>query len=163
MLKAQIIGNIGSDPELRYSASGAPFLRFDVASNGRTRTPAGDWKDETTWVRVTIFGQRAESLSRHLTRGVRVYVDGRLETRPWIDRSNEPRAGLELLADAVEFAGRRQPDDGNAPVRASVADERRDQRRMPEAMAVYGAPAQQGSTAVADRDDDLDDLPSDRR
>jgi single-strand DNA-binding protein len=158
MLKAQIIGNIGSDPEMRYSASGTPFLRFNVASNGRTRTPDGAWKDETTWVRVTVFGQRAEALSQHLTRGVRIYVDGKLEARPWIDRSNEPRAGLELLADTIEFVGRRQAeDDADEPVRASVVDERRDRRRRPESVGVAGT---RGAVGPADRDDDLEALPS---
>jgi single-strand DNA-binding protein len=160
MLKAQIIGNVGSDPEMRYAASGSPFLRFNVASNGRTRTPDGEWKDETIWVRVTVFGQRAETLSQHLTRGVRVYVDGRLETRPWIDRSNEPRAGLELLADTIEFVGRRQADGADAPARASVTDERRDRRPMPEGVAVHRGPARHTAAAVADRDNaDLEDLP----
>ncbi|HZO25297.1 MAG TPA: single-stranded DNA-binding protein [Chloroflexota bacterium] len=161
MLKAQIVGNVGSDPELRYSTSGSPFLRFDIASNGRTRTASGEWKDETTWVRVTVFGQRAETLSQHVQRGTRVYCDGRLEPRPWIDRSNEPRAGLELLADTIEFAGRRQAaEDADEPSRVSVADERRDRRRMPEATAIHGGQPRGGTAAVADRDgEDLENLP----
>ena len=60
MLKATLIGNLGNDPEMRYSASGSPFLRFNVASNFRARTPEGEWQDRTEWVRVTVFGQRAE-------------------------------------------------------------------------------------------------------
>ena len=60
MLKATLIGNLGNDPEMRYSAGGAPFLRFNVASNYRARTPEGEWQDKTEWVRVTVFGQRAE-------------------------------------------------------------------------------------------------------
>src|SRR5262249_4670052 len=54
MLKATLIGNLGNDPEMRYSANGAPFLRFNVASNFRTRTPEGEWQDKTEWVRVTV-------------------------------------------------------------------------------------------------------------
>jgi single stranded DNA-binding protein len=133
---------------MRYSASGSPFLRFDVASNGRTRTPAGEWKDETTWVRVTVFGARTEALSQRLTRGVRVYADGKLETRPWIDRSNEPRAGLELLANDVEFENPREPDD-DQPVRASVIDER-PRRRMPEAVAVGAGRSTRRSLGIDD-------------
>ena len=103
-----------------------------------------------------LFGRRAEALSPHLPRGARVYADGRLETRPWIDRSNEPRAGLELLADTVELVGRWQAED-DAPVRASVVDERRDRRSMPQQTAVYGGRV---GAAVADRDNaDLEDLP----
>lgn len=151
MLKAQVIGNLGNDPEMKYSANGQPFLRFNVASNFRARNPEGQWEDRTEWVRVTVFGQRAESLSQYLTKGMRVYVDGRLEARPWTDRDNAIRAGLELVASDVEFLSSRQ-DEQPPATREPAA-------RMPQATAVHGRRA--GGTAVADRDDrgDLDDLP----
>jgi len=78
MLKASVIGNLGTDPELRYSPSGASSLRVNVASNFRARTPEGEWEDRTEWVRVIVFGQRAESLAQYLKKGTRVFVDGRL-------------------------------------------------------------------------------------
>src|SRR3954468_16972032 len=111
MLKASIVGNIGSDPDVRYTASGTAVLSFNVASNGRTKTAAGEWQDSTEWIRCSIFGDRAEKLSPHLTRGIRVFVDGRLESRPWVDRSNNPRAGLELVVDSIEFVSSRERDD----------------------------------------------------
>jgi single-strand DNA-binding protein len=151
MLKAHVIGNLGGDPELRYSASGSPFLRFTVASNGRTRNAAGEWIDETMWVRVTVFGQRAETLSQYLRKGSRVYVEGRLEARPWMSNQQQPQAGLEILANDVEFMDPRQQMDEDQPVNASVTDERRDRRRMPESVAVAGA---LGAVGLADRDDD---------
>jgi single-strand DNA-binding protein len=156
MLKAQILGNLGNDPEMRYSAGGAAFLRFNVASSYRTRTPAGEWEEKTEWVRVTVFGQRAESLGQYLKKGTRVFVDGRLEARPWTDQQGQVRAGLEVVADTVEFMSSRQADD-DTPVRASVTDE----RRMPQSTAVHGAPARRGGTAVADlgADADLETLP----
>jgi single-strand DNA-binding protein len=111
MLKASVIGNLGNDPELRYSPSGAPSLRVNVASNYRARTPEGEWEDRTEWVRVIIFGQRAESLAQYLKKGTRVFVDGRLEARPWTDRENRVRAGLEIVASDIEFTSTRQADD----------------------------------------------------
>jgi single-strand DNA-binding protein len=111
MLKAMLIGNLGNDAEMRYSASGAPFLRFNVASNYRTRTPEGEWQDKTEWVRVTVTGTRTESLAQYLRKGSRVYVDGRLEARPWTDRENQARAGLEVVADSVEFMSSRADDE----------------------------------------------------
>src|SRR3954465_1251266 len=123
MFKAMLIGNLGNDPEMRYSANGQPFLRFNVASNFRTRTPEGEWQDKTEWVRVTITGSRAESLAQYLRKGSRVFVDGRLEARPWIDRENQPRAGLEVMADSVEFMSSRSDDErgenASDPYRAS--------------------------------------------
>ena len=110
MLKASIVGNIGSDPDMKYSASGSPFLRFNVASNYRVRDQAGNWSDSTEWVRVTVFGKRAESLQNLLAKGSRVYVDGRLEARPWTDAAGTVRAGLELMVSDVEFMSSRQDD-----------------------------------------------------
>ena len=107
MLKGIVVGNIGSDPELRYSAGGTATLRFSVASNGRVRNQAGEWQDETTWVRVTVFGKRAESLQNLLKKGTRVYADGRLEARPWTGQNGQVNAGLELVASDVEFASSR--------------------------------------------------------
>src|SRR6185503_8594249 len=121
MLKLALIGNLGSDPDMRYAASGSPFLRFNVASNYRTRTPEGEWQDRTEWVRVTVFGQRVETLAPALKKGMRIYADGRLEARPWTDRTGGVRAGLELIARDVEFAGARQPEEGDQGPTGSVA------------------------------------------
>lgn len=110
MLKLSVIGNLGNDPELRYSAGGSGFLRFNVAANLRVRSEGGEWQDKTEWVRVTVFGARAESLSNLLKKGTRVYCDGRLEARPWTDQQGNVRAGLELVASDVEFASSRQDD-----------------------------------------------------
>jgi single-strand DNA-binding protein len=120
MLKASIIGNLGNDPEMRYSANGSPFLRFNVASNYRTRTPEGEWQDKTEWVRVTVTGQRAESLGQYLKKGSRVYVDGRLEARPWTDSRGEIKAGLEVMPDSVEFMSSRGQED-QQPTRQPVS------------------------------------------
>ena len=111
MLKAVLIGNSGGDPDMRSSPDGRPFLRFNVASNGRTRNSAGEWVDETTWVRVTVFGQQAERLGQYLRKGSRVYVDGRLEARPWTDQQNQVRAGLEVIANDVQFMSSRTDEE----------------------------------------------------
>jgi len=103
MLKASLIGNLGGDPELRSSPDGRAFLRMNVACNYRARDAQGEWQDKTEWVRVTVFGQQAERLQQYLRKGGRVYVDGRLEARPWTDREHQARAGLEVIANDVQF------------------------------------------------------------
>lgn len=115
MLKLAVIGNLGNDPELRYSASGNGFLRFNIATNFRTRSESGEWQDKTEWVRVTVFGQRAETLGQYLKKGTRVFCDGRLEARPWTDQQGQVRAGLELIAMDVEFMSSRQDADPMTP------------------------------------------------
>lgn len=112
MLTGSAIGNLGNDGELKYSQSGSPVLRFNVATNGRVRNADGNWEDRTEWVRVTIFGQRAETLAQYLKKGMRVYVAGRLEARPWTTNDGEIRAGLELIADLCEFMSARNEDGG---------------------------------------------------
>lgn len=115
MLKATVIGNLGADAELKQSQGGQPLLRVNVAGNYRARNDTdGSWEERTEWVRVTLFGNRAEALAPMLTKGTRVYVEGRLEARPWTDQSGGLRAGLELVANDVEFMGAR-PDGGERP------------------------------------------------
>ena len=115
MLKAVLIGNLGGDAELRYAPSGQAFLRFTVASNYRARDPQGEWQDRTEWLRVTVFGRRAEALAPYLRKGAKVYVDGRLEARPWTDQQHQPRAGLEVMADEVQFTNTRADGEPAPP------------------------------------------------
>lgn len=117
MLNAAIIGNLGSDPELKQGTNGTAVLRFNVAANQRVKID-GEWADRTEWVRCTLFGNRAESLSQRLTKGSKVYVSGRLEARPWTAQDGSIRAGLELTASDVEFASNREDGQQQRPVAA---------------------------------------------
>jgi single-strand DNA-binding protein len=164
MLKATIIGNLGGDPEMRYSAGGAPFLRFNVASNYRTRTPEGEWQDKTEWVRVTVFGQRAETLSQYLKKGSRVYVEGRLEARPWADQQGQNRAGLEVMASDVEFMSSRADDEargGGGGTGGSGGDFGDAPPRERSSSGGSGGQPRQAPQARQDAGDDadLEDLP----
>jgi single-strand DNA-binding protein len=156
MLKASVIGNLGNDPEMKYSANGAPFLRFNVASNYRTRNPEGQWEDRTEWVRVTVFGQRAESLAQYLKKGSRVFVDGRLEARPWTDQQGGLRAGLEVVASDVEFMSSRADDEARG---GGGSDEYREPRSSGGGSARPRPAPQQSRPAPEDEGGDLDDLP----
>lgn len=112
MQTAHIIGNLGQDPEMKYSANGVPLLRFSVACNERRRQQNGDYEEETEWYRVTISGQRAESLSQYLHKGQKIFAAGRLSARPWISEKDDVlHAGMEIFADRIEFMGTREQDD----------------------------------------------------
>jgi single-strand DNA-binding protein len=166
MLKATLIGNLGGDPEMRYSASGNPFLRMNVASNFRVRSPEGEWQDKTEWVRVTVMGQRAETLAQHLKKGMRVFVEGRLEARPWTSQQGEVRAGLEVVANDVEFMSSRTDDEQrggggedsqeHAPARSAAPPASRPAPSTP--VPPRPAPQPPGTADPLD-DDDLQDLP----
>lgn len=118
MLNVSLLGNLGNDPEMKYGQNGSGRLQFNVAVNQRVRVD-GEWTEKAEWVRCTVFGVRAETLSQYLKKGTRVYVSGRLEARPWTDQQGNVRAGLEVIADTVEFFSTRQQDDERpAPVQA---------------------------------------------
>ena len=116
--KLTLVGNLGVDPEVRYSADGKPVLSFRVASNYRKRdADTRDWVDATNWYRVTTFGRLAERLSEQvsggrLTKGSRVIVFGRLEASGYIDRNNQPQPSLDVVADDVLFADTRPRAEG---------------------------------------------------
>lgn len=163
MLKASIIGNIGNDPDLRYSANGVPLLRFNVASNYRTRTQEGEYQDRTEWVRVTVVGNRAESISPYLKKGMKIYVDGRLEARPWVDQQEQIRSGLEVMANEIQFVSPREDGQGQSQQRQALTSgygERESapaQRGREPVTANQAAPRQQAQQTSFD--DDVDNLP----
>jgi single-strand DNA-binding protein len=115
--KLTLVGNLGVDPEVRYSADGKPVLSFRVASNFRKRdAETRDWVDATNWFRVTTFGRLAERLSEQvssgrLTKGSRVIIFGRLEASGYLDRNNQPQPSLDVVADDVLFAENRPRGD----------------------------------------------------
>jgi single-strand DNA-binding protein len=162
MLKATLVGNLGQDPEMRYSAEGRPVLTFRVASNYRTRTQEGAWEDRTEWVRVRVVGQRAETLSQYLRKGSRVYVDGRLEARPWLNNQSQPQSGLEIFATDVEFMSSRSEDEqmrgGGGGGGGGGYESRGSRDSMDAPSPQRSRPAQQSRPDPVD-EGDLEDLP----
>lgn len=126
MITATVVGNLGSDADLKYSQGGTAFLRLNIASNTRVRDN-GEWVDMVEWVRATVLGQRAESLAQHLTKGTRVFVQGKLEARPWTDNNGAVRSGLELTVSEIDFMGQREQggqQSAGRPQQAQPAQQR---------------------------------------
>ena len=103
MNKIMVIGNLGSDPEMRYTPNGQAVTNFNVATNHRYNTADGEQRDETEWFRVSVFGRQAETCNQYLAKGRKVYVDGRLRSRTYQDRNGETRVSLEITAFDVRF------------------------------------------------------------
>lgn len=101
--KIIIVGNLGRDPELRYTPQGTAVCNFSVATNERRRDKAGEQQDVTTWFRVNAWGRQAENVSKYLSKGRRVYVEGRLHVEEWTDRDGKQRYTLEVNASDVQF------------------------------------------------------------
>lgn len=103
--KIIIVGNLGRDPELRYTPQGNAVCSFSVATSEKRRDKGGDMQDITTWFRVTLWGKQAETASKYLTKGKPVYIEGRLRTEEWTDRDGNNRQSLEVNATDMQFIG----------------------------------------------------------
>lgn len=101
--KITIIGNLGRDPELRYTPQGTAVCDFSVAVNDRKRDKAGEWQDVTTWFKITFWGKQAENASKYLTKGKPVYVEGRLQVEEWTDRDGNNRFTLAIQGSDMHF------------------------------------------------------------
>jgi len=112
--KMMIIGNLGSDPEMRYTPGGRPVTSFRVATNWRYTTPDGERREETEWFTVVSWGKLAEQCNQYLTKGRLVYIEGRLRMRSWEGQDGQRRSRNEIVAERVKFLDR-QAVSTNAP------------------------------------------------
>lgn len=105
--KIILIGNVGIDPEMRYTPSGKAVTSFSMATNRRYSTASGETREETDWFRISAWGKQAEQCNQFLTKGRQVYVEGRLHARTWEGQDGQARTSLEVTADRVLFLGKR--------------------------------------------------------
>jgi single-strand DNA-binding protein len=103
--KIIVVGNLGRDPELRYTPQGTPVCSFTLATNEKRKDKTGEMQDQTTWFKITLWGRQAETASQYLTKGRPVYIEGRLRVEEWTDRDGKPRHTLEVHATDMQFIG----------------------------------------------------------
>jgi single-strand DNA-binding protein len=104
--KVILIGNLGRDPELRYTQNGQPVANFSLAtSENWTDKSSGEKVEKTEWHRIVVWGRTAEHCSQYLAKGRTVYVEGRLQTRDWEDKEGQKRSTTEVNAQTVQFLG----------------------------------------------------------
>jgi len=104
--KVMIIGNVGTEPEMRFTPNGSPVTTFRVATNRVYTTPDGERKQETEWFTVVAWNRLAENCNQFLTKGQRVYAEGRLHTRTWEGQDGQRRSRAEIVANRVLFLDR---------------------------------------------------------
>lgn len=110
-----LIGNLGNDPEMRYTPSGVPVASFNLAVNKTWTNAEGQRQDKTTWFRVTTWRKNAEIASQYLTKGRQVLVVGELEdARAYTDRDGNLRASLEVTAQTIKFLGKNSDSSGSS-------------------------------------------------
>lgn len=101
--RCELSGNITRDGELRTTQGGTSVLSFGLAFNDRKRDTSGKWVDVPNYIECVIFGNYAESMERHLTKGRRVFVAGKLKWSQWTDKSDNKRSKIELIADTIDL------------------------------------------------------------
>ena len=105
MNKILIIGNVGGEPEMRYTPNGNPVTSFSVATN-RRYTVQGEQREETQWFRVSAWNRLAETCNQYVTKGMKVFVDGRLSVQEYVAQDGQTRTSLNVTAFEVQFLNR---------------------------------------------------------
>jgi single-strand DNA-binding protein len=114
--KASFIGNLGRDPEMRYTPSGKPVTNFSVAVNNQYAGADGQVVKETLWVKAVTWGATAEAANKYLKKGMQVYIEGRINPiKIWTGTDGEPRADLELTVSEMQFLSHNDGSSGSAP------------------------------------------------
>jgi single-strand DNA-binding protein len=160
--KVIIIGNLGRDPEVRYTPNGNAICNISVAT---TRTwkakDSGDKVEETEWHRVAFFDRLAEIAGEYLKKGSAVYVEGRLKTRKWTDKEGKDNYTTEIIAEEMKMLGGREGrgggggDEGGRSSEDRGGDERPSRPAAPASRPAAAKPAPKSSTGFEDMDDDI--------
>jgi single stranded DNA-binding protein (ssb) len=105
--KIILVGNLGKDPELRYTPAGDAVCDISIATSERKKDKSGEFQDVTTWFRVTLWRKQAENAAKYLSKGRQVYIEGRLGLEEWTDRDGNTRQTLAVQATEMQFIGSR--------------------------------------------------------
>lgn len=109
--RVMLIGNIGRDPEIRYTKKGTPVINLSVATNYSAKDENGLPSDQTEWHRVVVWGKQAEACQQFLNKGRLVYAEGRLTTRTWNDQQGNEKKTTEIMASTVRFLDSKRKEE----------------------------------------------------
>jgi single-strand DNA-binding protein len=121
--KVQIIGNLGRDPEMKYTNSGQPVAQFTVAVNRNRKGPDGQATEETEWFRIVAWEKLAETCNEYLRKGSKVYIEGRLQSRKFTGNDGQERTSVEIVASEMLMLDPKGDGAPRAAVAAGVSDE----------------------------------------
>ncbi|CAN5590841.1 hypothetical protein BH23CHL2_BH23CHL2_10170 [soil metagenome] len=144
-----VVGNLGRDPEMRYTPSGTPVTNFSIAVNRRRPSGGGEYVDETDWYRVAVFGRQAEIADQYLARGMKVLVDGQPQINTFVGNDGVERTNVEINCDNFHMLNTREESEA---IRASAG-------MSQSGGGPGGDSGGQSQQESDDYDDDLDDVP----
>ena len=136
--KVMLIGNVGQDPELRYTPDGNPVANFSIEVNRRRRV-GEEYKDETEWFNIVCFSRTAENVNQYLSKGQKVYVEGRFQSSEYVGQDGNQRKSFEVIANEVTFLS--TGNEAESPNQNNVQSN------------------EKAETSVADTEDEDKDLP----
>ncbi len=143
--KAIIVGTLGQDPEVRYTANGSAVANISVATNETWKDKTtGEAQERTEWHRIAMFGKLAEIAQQYLKKGSQAYFEGRIQTRKWQDQSGNDRYSTEIVANEMQMLGGRPGSGGGAPMESNTESQ---------------APSKPAPAETAPTDDGFDDIP----
>ena len=135
--KVILIGRLGQNPEIRYTAGGAPVANFSVATQENWMDKSGQKQERTEWHRIVVWGKIAETCNQYLAKGRQVYIEGRIQTRQWQDKDGQTKYTTEVQAQTVQFLGSGQTA-GERPARDAQ------ESQQPQMGGQYGSSPQGG-------------------
>ena len=120
--KVILVGNVGADPEVKYTPSGIPVGKFSLATNERFKNKSGEWQDRTEWHNIVAWQRLAEIVGEYVSKGSKVYIEGKLQTSSWEDRqSGEKKHRTEIVARDIVLLGSRE--NGNSKSEPATSGE----------------------------------------
>jgi single-strand DNA-binding protein len=120
--KVMLIGNLGKDPEVRYTTSGQAVASFSVATSEKFKNRNGEMEERTEWHNVVLWGRQAEIAKDYLAKGRTVFIEGRLQTRKWQDKDGRDRWTTEIIGDRMQFVGPKGDGGGRQGADRSSSD-----------------------------------------
>ena len=123
--KVILVGNLGRDPEIRYTQQGTAVANFSLATTNRFKARSGEMEERTEWHRIVAWDKLAEICGQYLAKGRQVYIEGRLQTREWEDKDGNKRSTTEVVAQTMQMLGRRegQPGASSAPTSGAAPEQ----------------------------------------
>ncbi len=155
--KVTIVGNLGRDPDIRYTANGDCISNIAVATSYKSKDKStGEQKEHTEWHRISFFGRLAEVVGQYLKKGATVYVEGRLQTRKYTDKDGIEKYATEIVAENMQMLGGRQGGGDEQPAQAPQNSPREQARdRQHAASQQPSRPPPKPAPNFSDMDDDI--------
>ncbi len=163
MNKVMLIGNLGKDPEIRYTQAGSAVANFSLATTDRWTDKQGNRQEKTEWHDIVVFDRLADLAQNYLNKGKSIYVEGRLQTRSWEDQQGQKRYRTEVVANVIQFLDSKTSDGDSGGSRGGQARSANQQNPGTQGAAGESGRDDQGGNAVQESrpDDDFikDDIP----